>query len=118
MKALSIRQPYANEILIGQKKIELRTWSTSWRGDLLICSSAKPDANTNGGMYPLGAAICIVKLVDVRPMKRKDCKALDTDILWLDGLCWILADVRPVQPVGIKGKLRLFEVDDRIIRRI
>ncbi|HFC8533055.1 TPA: ASCH domain-containing protein [Neisseria lactamica] len=39
MKALSVRQPYA--FLIGncEKSIELRSWKTDYRGDLLICAS-------------------------------------------------------------------------------
>ena len=32
MKALSIRQPWAELILQGRKTIELRTWKTSYRG--------------------------------------------------------------------------------------
>lgn len=44
MKALSIRQPWAGLIALGIKTIELRSWSTSYRGPLLICASGgQPD---------------------------------------------------------------------------
>ena len=39
MKALSLLQPWASLVLIGVKEIETRSWSTSYRGPLLIHSS-------------------------------------------------------------------------------
>lgn len=36
MKALTIHQPFASLIMIGAKTEELRSWSTSHRGDLAI----------------------------------------------------------------------------------
>jgi len=36
IKALSLRQPYAELVVIGKKTIELRTWSTKYRGEFLI----------------------------------------------------------------------------------
>ena len=43
MKALSIKQPFAELILQGRKKIELRTWNTKFRGRFLIHASKIPD---------------------------------------------------------------------------
>jgi len=40
MKALSWKQPFASLMLHG--KIETRTWSTNYRGLVLICVSKKP----------------------------------------------------------------------------
>jgi len=45
MKALSVKQPWAQLIVGGHKTIETRTWGTSYRGDFLLCSSLKPDHN-------------------------------------------------------------------------
>src|SRR5262245_40368428 len=36
MKALTIRQPYASLIALGAKHYETRTWTTDYRGPLLI----------------------------------------------------------------------------------
>lgn len=36
MKAITICQPYAHLIVIGHKRVENRTWPTSYRGPLLI----------------------------------------------------------------------------------
>ena len=41
MKALSIHPIYAMCIVTGQKTVECRSWTTSYRGDILICSTAK-----------------------------------------------------------------------------
>lgn len=40
MKVISIHQPWAWAIVSGHKKIENRSWKTSYRGDLLIHSTA------------------------------------------------------------------------------
>lgn len=58
MKAISIQQPYAHWILLGEKEYEYRTWSTDHRGDLLICSSANP--KIEGTIS--GHALCIVNV--------------------------------------------------------
>lgn len=44
MKALSIRQPWAWLIVNGHKPVENRTWSTTYRGELLIHAGKEFDA--------------------------------------------------------------------------
>lgn len=39
MKALSLTQPWASLVCLGAKKIETRSWYTSYRGPLLIHAS-------------------------------------------------------------------------------
>lgn len=39
IRGLTVRQPHAQLILLGEKTIELRSWSTRYRGDLLICAA-------------------------------------------------------------------------------
>ena len=43
MKCLSVKQPFADLIVSGKKKIEIRSWKTSYRGELLIHASKMPD---------------------------------------------------------------------------
>ena len=43
MKALSIRQPWADLIILGIKDIENRTWRTQYRGTLLIHAAQQLD---------------------------------------------------------------------------
>lgn len=39
MKALSLLQPWASLVVLGHKKIETRSWTTAYRGPLLIHAS-------------------------------------------------------------------------------
>ena len=105
MKALSVRQPWANLIASGCKEIETRTWSTKHRGELLICSSRRPV------IHPAGRALAVVRLVDCRLMvpddERRSCCEYSPG-LW----AWeleLVAQLGHVFPV--RGQLRLFEVE-------
>lgn len=72
MKALSIKQPWASLVVAGHKTVECRTWKTSYRGPLLICSS-KGDFEINDGLIaPGGMGLGVVELVDVLPMTKAD----------------------------------------------
>ena len=42
MKTLSVRQPHATLICAGVKRVENRTWTTDYRGRLLIHASGAP----------------------------------------------------------------------------
>jgi hypothetical protein len=42
-KCLSLKQPYAELLATGRKTIELRTWSTKFRGEFLVHASKKID---------------------------------------------------------------------------
>lgn len=43
MKAITIKQPWATLIALGEKKFETRSWSTKHRGDLAIHAGKKVD---------------------------------------------------------------------------
>lgn len=105
MIALSIKQPWANMIVSGQKTIETRTWATNYRGDLLICSSKKPD------IAPAGYALAIVELYDCRPMTKADEAAACCE-LYAGAFSWLIRNILRIEtPFPVKGKLGLFEVE-------
>lgn len=110
MKALSVRQPWADKIARGEKTIEVRTWGTRYRGPLLICASAKAC-----GDLPTGVSVCVVHLVDVRPITSNDasaaCCAVDPDIEF----AWVLSDPKPIDHSPVKGRLGLFDVTTPVI---
>ncbi|MHC5082413.1 MAG: ASCH domain-containing protein [Planctomycetota bacterium] len=113
MKALSVKQPFADWIASGRKTIEVRSWSTQHRGDLLIVSSKKPAAGTRAGDHLLGCAICVVELVACRPMVKGDegracCELFEN--VWT----WELSNVRKIESFPVTGKLRLYDVDYEI----
>ncbi|MGD9275555.1 MAG: ASCH domain-containing protein [Candidatus Pacearchaeota archaeon] len=70
MKALSLKQPFAELILHGKKKIELRNWNTKFRGEFLIHASKIPDksAMKKFGFCDLSCGFILgkAKLVDVK----------------------------------------------------
>ena len=70
MKVLSLKQPYAQLILEGRKKIELRKWNTKFRGEFLIHASQNPDKKSMESFgfdnLPCGMILGKANLVDVK----------------------------------------------------
>lgn len=104
MKALSIKQPWANLIAAGKKTIETRLWETEYRGPLLIVSSKKPS------IAPAGSALAVAELVDCRPMTKSDEIAAQCSI-YPNAFAWVLRNVRPIDPFPVKGRLGLYDVE-------
>lgn len=103
MKALSLWQPWASAIAVGSKRIETRSWPTSYRGPLAIhaakrcpkdemlryssswtwCGALRPCGLRMGGktleeLIPFGAIVAIAQLVDCRPTDSFTQAELDT----------------------------------------
>lgn len=104
MKALSVRQPWANMIASGKKTIETRKWPTEYRGDLLIVSSKTPP------IPPAGYALAVVRLADCRPMTRADEEAACCPG-YPNAYAWVLEDVRAIQPFPVRGRLGIYDVE-------
>lgn len=75
--ALSVRQPWAYLIMMGQKTIELRNWLTSYRGLLLIHAARQIDEEAmhyfdlqDSGL-DTGCLVGAVKLVDLLEMTQE-----------------------------------------------
>lgn len=115
MKALSIHPYYASAIVTGYKSIEVRTWTTDYRGDILICSTAKKYHKT----VP-SHALGIVRLVDMRPLEKKDLPAalLDKSDFSPGLYAWVLDNNRLIEPIPVKGKLSLWEFKDEDLIKI
>ncbi|HSX02069.1 MAG TPA: ASCH domain-containing protein [Candidatus Saccharimonadia bacterium] len=105
VKALSLQQPYANWVAEGKKTIETRKWTTKYRGDILICASQ------SGAGEPHGVALCLVRLVGMRPMTEAD-EAAGCVALYPRAQAWLIEDVRVLRrPFAVKGQLGLFNVE-------
>ena len=112
IKGLSVKQPWVNMIFNGKKTIETRTWETSHRGTILICSSQKPK------IEPFGHAVGLVRIVECRPMVEDDVPAACCKI-YPKAFSWPLIDiVKLKEPFPIKGMLRMFSLDSEIINKI
>ena len=116
-KALSVRQPWAELVARGDKTVEVRSWGTDYRGPLVICSAAAWHATgvrQHGELGARGVSVCVVDLVDVRPLTLRDGQATlgyDPEGDVERGLLgWVLARPRRLPPIPVKGKLSLFAV--------
>lgn len=124
MKALSITEPYASLILEGKKHIETRSWSTQYRGKILVHASATRIPKEWRNLLPLireprnGYVLCTADLVDCYEMTEDFCRMmelLDYDEyrvgFYAPGrYAWILSNVQPIEPFKAKGHLGLWEV--------
>jgi len=117
MKTLSIKQPYAELILLGKKKIELRKWNTKFRGDFLIHASKNPDEKAmkqfNFKELPLGCIVGRVTLVDVKHYSNEKEHEKDKN-LHLASSYWgdygfILKDPKRIKEIPCKGSLGFWE---------
>jgi len=104
MKAISIHNPYATLIAQALKTLEIRSWKTSYRGELLIVSTQRKYAD-----LPCGVAVCVVNLFDIREFTPADMLAAHIPY---QPRCfaWVLADVRPITPFPVKGQQGFYNV--------
>ena len=109
MKALSIHPVYAMCIVTGQKTVECRSWTTNYRGDILICSTAKKEKGT----IP-GHALGVVTLEDIVPFQRKHLKGAMMNNFSPEDYAWILTNPRVIKPFPVKGKLSLWTCEHEI----
>jgi len=144
MKCLTICQPYAHLIVTPQdelpmtqvqKRVENRTWSTPYRGPMLI-HAGKSEKYWNdyySYLFPKvawGAIVGRCQLIDcVEVLLDIEKRPVMSDFVrhkypWLaqhehtEGpWCWILEKVERFEtPIPFAGKQGLFNVDDSIVR--
>lgn len=121
MKALSVQNPYANLIVKGLKKLEIRSRSTNYRGEILICVSKKNvswrkinpmlKSDYNESLYlNNGSAIGIVTIANCRPMTKEDESEAWCE--YKEGLyAYELENPRAIKPFDVSGKLGFYEVE-------
>ena len=125
MKVIVIRQPWAWLIVEGHKDIENRTWTPRYRGPLLIQASANLPAKRKldeGRQYACkrgvvlpdefvtGGIVGIVQLDDCVTKSRSK---------WFHGpIGWRLSKPKKLPFIPLKGRLRLFDPPESILRRL
>lgn len=116
MKALSIQQPWSWLIVNGFKDIENRSWSTSYRGPVLIHAGKKIaklseyerqaiSMKIEGDIpdeLPTGGVVGIAEIVD---------SVRFSSSFWFSGeYGFVLANARPLPFYPCKGQLGFFDV--------
>jgi hypothetical protein len=125
MKALSIRQPWAELIVQGKKEIEIRSWNTKFRGYFLIHASGMADKNMIKAFEPydrpldMGSIIGYANLSGVVAYRnseeflrdRSRHLSIETKEKY-PAYGFILEDVHKIDPIKYNGKLGFFEVSE------
>jgi len=121
MKALSLKQPWAELIVSGKKTIELRKWNTHFRGEFLVHASQSPrkDGMERFGFteLPLGCIVGKATLVDVKKYVNKEELTADFDKHCATKDFWegkiygfLLKNAQRIEPVPLKGKLNFLRL--------
>jgi len=127
-KVITLKQPWATLVVIGAKRNETRSWSTRYRGELLIHSSAKVPPLGFELSYELpfrryinpgkdlltGFILGSVTLVDVLPVEGVVKKIGSEERAFGDytpgRFAWILENpVRFKEPIPATGSLSIWE---------
>jgi hypothetical protein len=128
MKAITLIQPWATLIILGEKKIETRSWSTNLRGEIAIHAGKKIDKSVFEKPYYREAfkkygitvdniitssLIGRCKIVDVK--KTEDLIDVISEQERVFGnydsnrYGWILDDFEAIEPIrNVKGMLGLW----------
>ena len=115
MKALSLKQPWAELVASGRKTVETRRWTTKYRGPLLIVASKNVDSRGLARFPKLeswqrGVAVATVALIDIRRMRIDDEEAACCG--WYNGaFAWVLSGAERIGPFPVRGSLGLYEVE-------
>jgi ASCH domain len=101
--ALSIKQPWAELILSGEKTIEIRKWSTEYRGPVWLHTGLNPDetAMIRFGLASLftGGFVGLITISDVLPFDSERWvkwrpRHLDWGPAGIGFLAWLLSKMR------------------------
>jgi hypothetical protein len=141
MKAITIKQPWATLLMLGEKKIETRSWATKHRGRLLIhaASAQSPTLIAICQQEPFRSVLARHGITDFAQLRRGvilgtvelvDCLRVELfppaqPLSSLEEAFgdytpgrhgWFVKDPQPlILPITYRGKLGLFDVEDALI---
>jgi hypothetical protein len=134
MKAISVRQPWAELIIQGKKTVEIRKLNTGYRGDLLIHAAsirgvaefAKANINPKTkSSFDEQSFVGVVELKDIVCLNSKLWNELREQHLlpdkWLSDkyrFAWILDNPRRIKPIHYVGLPAIFSVSEKIVSSI
>jgi hypothetical protein len=126
LKALTVRQPWADAIVHLGKDVENRSWRTNYKGMVLIHASAKRDRDPHGLLAelmprPPSQAVldqlptgCVIGVADLFDYVR------DSESKWASKgqWHWRLRNVRAIRPVPCAGQLGLWTPSAALKRKL
>ena len=147
LRGFTLHQPWASLIAVGAKRIETRSWATSYRGWLAIHAGRRiPDSalldsepfasalglNAHGVWLPLGSIVAVAHLERIAPTGDAGTIPLlcqrrgwdwETERLFGDftpgRFGWVLTDVQSLrEPIPCRGAQGLWPVPDSVVAQI
>jgi ASCH domain-containing protein len=112
VRAITIRQPWAELIVRGDKDVENRSWRTNHRGPLLIHAGGSVNRGSfaKHGVPEDAERSAIIGIVEVVDCTQERTSSWHEEGSW----GWYLKRARRFRkPVPMKGRRGLFEVPDR-----
>jgi hypothetical protein len=124
MRCLSVRQPWAWLLINGYKDIENRTWKTRYRGPVLIHASSRPESYLDDIRADIRRRFRI-RVPEELPtggivgqVTIKDCVTRSRSA-WFEGpVGFVCTKARKLPFMKMNGKLGLYEVGPRVVRRL
>lgn len=132
MKVISLTEPFATLIKEKKKKIETRSWKTSYRGELYIHASStrvpkewkenKELMNLVQEELTFGKIICKCNLVDciemteewIDKLKKEQPEEYICGIYEKGRYAWILEKIEPLEePITVKGHLGIWNYEEK-----
>jgi hypothetical protein len=129
MKAISLWEPWATAMALGLKHYETRSWPTTHRGRLAICSAKRPldevgialceEFMINTAALQFGVVLCVVNVTGCQPSEHfGDGRAfplLGAEESWGNyshgRYVWTSNDLMAIHsPVKVTGRQGLFEL--------
>lgn len=131
MKVLTIREPWASLIGCRVKKIETRSWATSYRGELYIHAGVHKLSKKDERAYRLslhipghtlhyGEIFIKCNLIDcvkidaeyAEKVKKEDPLNYECGNYTLGRYAWILTDIEYITPIPAKGRLSIWNYNE------
>ena len=129
LKAITVRQPWADAIIRGWKSVENRSWPTKVRGTIAVHAAQKAEDkeffefvrskglqdevfldDESAKELPRGAVIGLVDIVDCVTSSASP---------WFEGpFRFVLANPRPLRPIACRGALQIFDLDRLVTEEI
>ncbi|MBR9702279.1 ASCH domain-containing protein, partial [Candidatus Pacearchaeota archaeon] len=113
-----LKQPFAELVISGRKKIEIRKWNTKFRGKFLIHASKNSDREAMerfgfeelpcGFIVGEAELIDVKKYIDEKDFEKDKNKHLATRNFGEYG--FILKNIKRVEPVEARGMLGFWEL--------
>lgn len=122
MKALSLKQPWAELIVSGKKTLEIRKWNTKFRGEFLIHASKIPNKKAMEKLgfksLPNGCIVGKAKITRVKEYNSLEEFNKDEDKHFAKGYEWngklygfIIEEAERTKEIPLKGQLNFFNVE-------